>query len=92
LPMLRDITSIQGELPMGNKLSVKVTLNGDDPFDAEIIQALEKEKNRAGFFRKAVFCFIRGLGGSQPVISAAPTANREKDREINKKLSKLTDF
>jgi hypothetical protein len=77
---------------MKNKLSVKVTLNSNDPFDSEILRAIEKEKNRAGFFRKAVFCYIRGLGQTQPVASSPPTGRTEKDREINDKLSKLTEF
>jgi hypothetical protein len=77
---------------MGNKVSVKVTLNGNDPFDSEIIHAIEKEKNRAGFFRKAVFCYVRGLGHPHPVESSPPPGRTEKDREINDKLSKLTEF
>jgi hypothetical protein len=77
---------------MRNKLSVKVTLNSNDPFDSEIIQVVEKEKNRAGFFRKAVFCYIRGLGQPQPVSSPSPPGGNQKDTEINEKISKLTDF
>ena len=76
---------------MKNKLSVKVTLNGNDPFDSEIIRAIEKEKNRAGFFRKAVFCYIRGLGQINPG-TPSPPRRTEKDREINDKLAKLAEF
>lgn len=77
---------------MRNKLSVKVTLNGNDPFDCEIIRALEKERNRAGFFRKAVFCYIRGLVQPQPAVSLPLPGRAEKDRQINDKLSKLAEF
>jgi len=77
---------------MGNKLSVKVTFNDGDPFDSDIIPVLMKEKNKAGFLRKAVFCFIRGLGAPQPNIAVSQPNKVEKDREINDKLSKLTDF
>lgn len=78
---------------MRNKIAVKITLNRDDPFDSEIIRALEKEKNRAGFLRKAVFCYIRGLAPApQPIAAAAPSAKTEKDRKINDKLSKLAEF
>jgi hypothetical protein len=76
---------------MGNKMAVKVTFNSDDPFDAEIIPALVKEKNKAGFIRKALFCFIRALG-AHPSVSAEPARNAERDKELNKRLSKLTDY
>ena len=87
-----DIINTRKGSAMKNKMSVKVTFNDNDPFDAEIIPFLLKEKNRAGFLRKAVFCFVRGLALPQAPVSVSSTGQGKKDREINEKLSKLTDF
>lgn len=77
---------------MRRKISVKITLNPSDPFDSEIVQALEKEKNRAGFIRKAVFCYIRGLGVTQPARPIPPPERTEKDKLLDTKLSKLVEL
>ena len=76
---------------MANKLAVKVIFNDHDPFDAKIIPVLMNEKNKAGFVRKAVFCFIRSLAATSN-NPAFPAIKKDKDHAINEKLSKLTDF
>ena len=76
---------------MKGKLTVKVTFRASDPFDADIIGVLQDEKNKSAYIRKALFCFIRGMGQSQS--SSLPDAKPvQKDRELNEKLSKLTTF
>lgn len=90
--MLWGTTNMPEGSAMSRKIAVKVTLNTNDPFDSEIIRALEGERNRAGFFRKAVFCYIRGLGTQQPAMPGPGPAKTEKERLINDKLARLTDL
>jgi hypothetical protein len=71
---------------------VKLTLSATDPFDSEIILVLEKEKNKAGYIRKAVFCYIKGLGIQQVNTQHASPKPKERDRALDNKLSKLTDL
>lgn len=87
-----DITDMRSGSVMKNRMSVKVTFNYKDPFDAEIIPILLKETNRAGFLRKAVFCFVRGLGMPQTQVPVLSDGQSKKERQINEKLAKLTDF
>jgi hypothetical protein len=77
---------------MKNKESVKLTLRASDPFDQEIIQALAKEKNKAAFIRKAAFCYIRGLASQSGSVHQTQPKAKEKDHELNNKLSKLADL
>jgi hypothetical protein len=77
---------------MKNKIAVKITLKSTDPFDSEIIQALEREKNKAAFIRKAVFCYIKGPGAQPAAASQPRTKTTEKDKDLNNKLSKLMDL
>ncbi len=80
---------------MANKLVIKVTFKENDPFDSEVIDTLSKEKNKAGFVRKAVFCYLKGLRGNhsvhtEPDQQGAPASGANEG--INKKLTKLVDL
>ncbi len=80
---------------MANKLVVKVTFKENDPFDSEVINALSQEKNKAGFVRKAVFCYVKGLRGNHSVYTAPDQQNAPvsgANEEINKKLAQLIDL
>ena len=77
---------------MKSRMAVKVTFKPGDPFDTEIINVLEHEKNKAGFIRKAVFCFIRGLETKNGPVVLKPREDSEQETAINKKISKLTEI
>ena len=77
---------------MKNRIAVKVTLNVTDPFDNEIIQVLDREKNKAGFIRKATFCYIKGLGAQSVVFPETQLISTARDKELTNKLSKLADL
>ncbi|OGP25127.1 MAG: hypothetical protein A2X99_10795 [Deltaproteobacteria bacterium GWB2_55_19] len=59
-------------------LVVKVTFSSLNTIDAEIIPILEKQRNKASYVRKAIFCHIKGLPNKRPGEDLNPSATRHK--------------
>ena len=59
-------------------LVVKVTFSSLNTIDAEIIPILEKQRNKASYVRKAIFCHIKGLPNKRPDEDMNPSTTRHK--------------
>lgn len=79
-------------MPDNDKITVKVTFSGIDPFDAEVIPVLKGQKKKAGFIRTAVFCYVKGLNSRNGEAAAEKPRLAEEDLKLGKKISKLEDL
>lgn len=71
-------------------LVVKVTFSSLNTIDAEIIPVLERQRNKASYVRKAIFCHIKGLSNKRPDEDIKPSTTTHKlNAAIKGKMSLL---
>jgi hypothetical protein len=58
-----------------DKLIIKVTLNPDDPVEAELISILKDKKNRAEHLKMAALHFWKILGKTEPDTQPSVTVH-----------------